>query len=320
MKEDRNANLDKSELVEEMPVVCSDELAAVEFFEQQIWQGTPKCAHCPSTNVYQMKDSKTGGRNKAFLWRCHECKKQFTIRLGTVFEESRIPLRHWAYAIWRATSSKKGVAALEIQRHCQISYPSALFLMHRIRFALTPKDGAAAKLKGWVEVDETYVGGKPRPQHGVKHKVGRGTEKTPVFGMVENGGSIKRMVVADVSAKTLKAAIREHVDKSAVIMSDEWPSYRGLHKEFAGHQVVCHKEHEYVRDDGVTTNTAESSFAVLKRGIMGIYHSVSKKHLHRYVNEFDFRWNTRKVCDGDRITAAVQGAVGKRLDYKTLTK
>ena len=319
MKVERNANLDKSELVEQMPIVCSDETEAVEFFEEQMWHGTPKCAHCSDTNVYQMRDLKTGQRNKRFLWRCHACKKQFTVRVGTVLEESRIPLRHWAYAFWRAATSKKGVAALEIQRQCQISYPSALFLMHRIRFAMTPTEGSPAKLNGWVECDETYVGGKPR--HGTgKHQVGRGTEKTPVFGMVENGGSIKRMVVADVSAKTLKEAIRQHVDKSAVIMTDEWPSYRGLHKEFAGHQVVCHKEHEYVRDDGVTTNTAESSFAVLKRGIMGIYHSVSKKHLHRYVNEFDFRWNGRKVSDGDRTASAVAGAQGKRLDYKTLTQ
>src|SRR5271170_4543412 len=157
MKVEHNANLEQSEVVEEMPVICSDELAAVEFFERQIWQGTPKCAHCPSTNVYQMRDAKTGGRNKAYLWRCHECKKQFTIRLGTVFEESRIPLRHWAYAIWRAATSKKGVAALEIMRDCQISYKSALFLMHRIRFAMAPTPGSPSKkFRGDVEVDETF--------------------------------------------------------------------------------------------------------------------------------------------------------------------
>src|ERR1019366_8865742 len=173
MKIELNANLEKSEVVEETPVICADELAAVEFFERQIWQGEPRCAHCQSRDVYQMKDAKTGGRNKAFLWRCHDCKKQFTIRLGTVFEESRIPLRHWAYAMWRAVTSKKGVAALEIQRHCQISYPSALFLMHRIRLAMTPEYGALPKLNGVVECDETYVGGKPRPGTGY-HAPGRG--------------------------------------------------------------------------------------------------------------------------------------------------
>ena len=311
--------MEASEVVEEMPAVCADETLAVEFFEWQMWGGTPKCAHCQSTSVYQMRDLKTGQRNKRFLWRCHSCKKQFTVRIGTVLEETRIPLRHWAYAMWRMTTSKKGVAALEIKRHCQITYRAALFLLHRIRFAMTPENGPTRKLTGIVECDETYVGGKPRPGTGY-HKPGRGTSKVPVFGMVERGGNIHRRVVADVSGKTLKGAINQCVDKGATIMTDEWPAYNGVGKGFAGgHLVVNHGRREYVLGNA-STNTAESSFAVLKRGIMGIYHSVSKKHLHRYVNEFDFRWNTRKVCDGDRITAAVQGAVGKRLDYKTQTQ
>jgi transposase-like protein len=319
MKIDRNANLDKSEVIEEMPIVCSDENAAVEFFEQQMWGGTPRCAHCGETNVYQMMDAKTGGRNKRFLWRCHACKKQFTVRVSTVLEESRIPLRHWAYAFWRAATSKKGVSALEIQRQCQISYPSALFLMHRIRFAMTPEQGATPKLTGIVECDETYIGGKPRPGTGV-HPVGRGTKKTPVFGMVERGGDIKRQVIADISGKTLKAAMVAHIHPSATIMTDEFPVYRKLGKEFAGgHQVVKHNDKVYSHGLA-STNTAESSFAILKRGIMGICHCVSKKHLHRCINEFDFRWNGRKVSDGDRTVAAVQGAQGKRLDYKTLIK
>jgi transposase-like protein len=313
------ANLARSEVIKNMPLVCSNELAAVEFFERQLWQGEPRCPHCKSTSVYQMRDAKTGLRNKAFLWRCHECKKQFTVRIGTVFEESRIPLRHWAYATWRAATSKKGVAALEIMRDCQISYPSALFLMHRIRLAMTPEHGATRKLTGIVEVDETYVGGKPRPGTGL-HKRGRGTDKTPVFGMVERGGDIRRRVVADVSGLNLKAAIRECVDQGATIMTDEWQAYRGIGREFAGgHHVVNHKQRQYARG-GVSTNTAESSFAVLKRGIMGIYHSVSRKHLPRYVNEFDFRWNTRRMNDGCRTALAVQGAQGKRLTYKGLTR
>ena len=309
----------KSEVIEELPLACSNEFSAVEFFERKIWKGEPRCPHCKSTSVYAMMDAKTGGRSKRFLWRCHACKKQFTIRVGTVLEESRIPLRHWAYAFWRMSTSKKGVAALEIKRHCQIHYQSALFLLHRIRFAMKDGEGKMPMLDGIVEVDETYVGGKPRHGTGY-HKPGRGTDKTPVFGMVERGGNIHRRVVADVSGKTLKAAIRECVSPSATIMSDEWPSYRGIGKDFAGgHQFVSHKEKEYVRG-GVSTNTAESSFAVLKRGIVGIYHAVSKKHLHRYVGEFDFRWNTRKLNDGDRMVAAIQGVQGKRLDYKTQTQ
>jgi transposase-like protein len=241
------------------------------------------------------------------------------VRVGTVLEESRIPLRCWAYAFWRAVTSKKGVAALEIKRQCQISYPSALFLMHRIRFAMTPKHGTAPKLAGVVECDETYVGGKPRTGTGY-HAPGRGTKKTPVFGMVERGGNIHRRVVADVSGKNLKAAIRACVAPSATIMTDEWPAYRGIGREFAGgHHVVNHGRKQYVNGD-VFTNTAESSFAILKRGLTGIYHAVSKEHLHRYVSEFDFRWNTRQLNDGDRTVLAVRGARGKRLPYRTITE
>src|SRR3984957_19600118 len=160
------ANLEKSEIIGELPLVCSDEQAAVEFLETRLWKGQPRCYHCKSGNVYQMKDA-SGQRNKRFLWRCHDCKGQFTVRQGTVFEESRLPLRHWCYAFWRASTSKKGVSALEIQRQCQISYKSALFLMHRIRHALTPDLAKFPKMSGTVEVDETYIGGK-------KKYVGRG--------------------------------------------------------------------------------------------------------------------------------------------------
>ncbi len=143
-----------------------------------------------------MVDSKTGQRNKRYLWRCHDCKEQYTVRIGAIYEETRLPMRHWAYAFWRAASSKKGVSALEIKRHCQISYKSALFLMNRIRFAMAP-DGSAPKLSGTVECDEMYIGGKPRYK-GIS-KRGRGTDKTPVFVAVERQGQIRRRVVADVT-------------------------------------------------------------------------------------------------------------------------
>jgi hypothetical protein len=143
--EDKRHSLTKSKLIEEIPLACSNELAAVEFFEKQRWGADPCCMHCGSVEVYKMRDAKTGERNKRFLWRCRDCKMQFTVRIGTVYEESRIELRHWCYAFWRASTSKKGVAALEIRRHCQISYKSALFLMNRIRFAMAP-DASTPKL------------------------------------------------------------------------------------------------------------------------------------------------------------------------------
>jgi transposase-like protein len=243
----------------------------------------------------------------------------YTARTGTVFEESLIPLRHWCYAFWRVSTSKKGVAALEIMRQCQLSYKSALFMMHRVRFALAPKPGTPAKFKGTVEVDETYCGGKPRPGTG-PHKRGRGTKKTPVLGIVQRDGDVHRRVITDVSANTLQRAVRQMVDEKSRIITDENPSYLGLDQDFSGgHETVNHSQGEYAYDD-IHTNTAESSFALVKRGLMGIYHAVSKKHLHRYLAEFDFRWNVRKMNDGDRTVLAIQSSQGKRLMYRPTLK
>ena len=261
-----------------------------------------------------MVDSKTGQRNKRYLWRCHDCKEQYTVRIGAVYEESRLPMRHWAYAFWRAATSKKGVAALEIQRHCQISYKSALFLMNRIRFAMAP-DNENPKLAGTVECDETYVGGKPRYK-GIS-KRGRGCNKIPVFAAVERQGRIQRKVVPNVSGGSLKNAIREMVDKQSRIVTDDFQVYDGIGNEYAGgHHTVAHSTREYVRGD-IHTNTAESSFALLKRGITGIYHSVSKEYLHRYLWQFDFMWNARKMNDGERTIMAIKLAEGKRLMYRS---
>jgi transposase-like protein len=311
--EDKNHNLSKSELIAEIPLACSNELAAVEFFEKQRWGNDPCCVHCGSVNVYKMTDAKTGERNKRFLWRCRDCKEQYTVRIGTVYEESRLDLRHWAYAFWRASTSKKGVAALEICRHCQISYRSALFLMNRIRFAMAP-DGSEPKLFGTVECDETYVGPR-KPRYKGISKRGRGTSKTPVFAAVERNGNIRRRVIANVTGETLKEAIREMVDTKSRLITDEFSAYTGIGTEYAGHDTVNHAAKEYVRDD-VYTNTAESSFALVKRGIVGIYHNVSKKYLHRYMWQFDFVWNNRKMNDGERTILAVKSAEGKRLMYK----
>jgi transposase-like protein len=309
-------NLTKSKIVAEIPEACANELAAVEFFEYQRWGDTPCCVKCGSVAVYQMKDAKTGERSKRYLWRCRDCKEQYTVRIGTVYEESRLPLRHWAYAFWRACTSKKGVSALEIQRHCQISYKSALFLMNRIRFAMAPDLETAEPLQGIVEVDETYVGGKPRPFAGkVDGRKTKALRKTAVFAAVERGGQIRRQVVADVTGKTLKAAILQCVDPRSYIFSDENGAYQGIGEHFTGgHLSVCHSRKEYARGP-INTNTAESSFALVKRGIIGTYHNVSREYLHRYLWQFDFVWNTRKMNDGERTVQAIRSAEGKRLMY-----
>ena len=315
----KRLELEQSEIIDALPKACCDELAAVEFMEYRRWKETPCCLHCGDVNVYKMTDSKTGQRNARFLWRCRGCKKQYSVRFGTVFAESLLPLRHWCYAFWRISTSKKGVAALEIMRQCQISYKSALFMMHRVRWALAPDHGTAPKLTGIVEADETYVGGKPRKTvFGTVSKRGTfGTAKTPVVGVVQRGGQIRRRVVANVNGDNIKEALRECVDKSATVYTDESMMYRWVGAEFeGGHHTVNHSMYEYARD-GIGVNTMESSFALVKRSIMGIYHNVSKEHLHRYISECDFRWNHRQMNDGERTALAIKSAEGKRLMYKT---
>lgn len=303
--------LTQTEIIEKLPAACGDELTAVEFLEEQRWGDTPACVKCGSVDVYKMRDAKTGERNKRFLWRCRDCKEQYTVRIGTVYEESRIELRHWCYAFWRACTSKKGVAALEIKRHCQISYKSALFMMNRIRFAMASTD--ETPLRGTVECDETFVGGKPRYS---RDRRLAWSSKTPVFVAVERGGRIRRRVVPDVTGLTLKIAIREEVARQSRIITDEFVSYKGIGEPYdGGHHTVCHKTKEYVRGD-IHTNTAESSHALVKRGIVGIYHNVSREYLHRYLWQYDFLWNTRFMNDGDRTIAGIKAAEGKRLMYK----
>ena len=298
--------------VTEIPAACCDDLAAVEFLERHRWGEHPGCPHCGDTNVYQMQAA-GGGREKNYRWRCRGCGQQFSVRTGTVFGDSRVPLRHWCYGFWRASTSKKGVSALEIHRHTGISYKSALFLLHRIRYAMAPAE--AGQLVGTVEVDETYVGGKPRNRAG-SNKRGRGTSKQPVVALVERGGEVRARTIADVSARTLKAAIREHVMPSARIMTDELRSYRWIGSEFAGgHQTVNHGRGEYARGD-VSINTAESFFALIKRGMHGIYHAVSKKHLHRYLAHAEFLWNNRELEDGERLIATIKATENKKLYYK----
>lgn len=307
----------KTTVVREMPLACSDESAAVAMMETLRWGDSPCCPKCGSVAVYQMKDRKTGERNKDYRWRCRDCSAMYSVRTATVMEETRTPLRHWCWAFWQICSSKKGVSAKQIQRQTGLSYKSALFLLHRVRFALADMEGIC--LRGTVECDETYVGGKPRFRGTAENPInkrGRGTKKTPVVGMVERGGRVHTRVVPNVTAETLRSAIREVVDYQSTIMTDENAAYRGIGVEYAGgHQVVCHSAREYVRGDA-HTNTAEGVFSLIKRGMYGVYHNVSKRHLHRYLAEFDFRYNTRTVDDGERVRQAVNGAAGKRLMYR----
>lgn len=274
------------------------------------WPKGPTCPHCKSRNATRINAKSLKVRDG--LLQCNACRQQFTVTVGTVMHRSHITLRQWVQAFHSMCSHKKGVSALQLQRNLGLkSYPSAWYLAHRVRFAMRTMP-VKASLKGTVEVDETYIGGKSR-----MGKRGRGSErKTPVVALVERGGRIRTKPVERVSAKALKTAIRQNVRKDARIMTDDFSSYHGLGREFAGgHEIVNHGAHEYVRGD-VHVNNAESFFALLKRGVHGTFHHVSKQHLHRYCDEFGFRWDHRKVTDGERTVAAIRGAAGKRLLYK----
>ncbi|MBI4191271.1 MAG: IS1595 family transposase [Betaproteobacteria bacterium] len=310
----QNQSTKNDAVITELPAACADERAAVEFMEKQRWGGFPACPHCGDIDVYQMKNLNTGQRQANYRWRCHGCKQQFSVRVGTVFEDSRIPLRHWCYAFWRASTSKKGVSALEIKRQTSLSYKSALFMLHRIQFAMQDVHTTMNKLSGDVEVDEVYIGGKPRFK--LFGKSAPRKDKPAVVALVERGGCVHAQPVANVTGKTLKDVIRKNVEISARILTDELQAYSGLEKEFAGgHETVCHPRGEYARGD-VTTNTVEGFFSIVRRGLDGIYHSVSKEYLPLYLNEFSFRYDFRNLDDGERTRLAIRRANGKRLTYK----
>jgi transposase-like protein len=291
--------------------IFADEDEARSFLELKRWPNGPVCPRCGSTKAYALTakpDSKKPVRKGVYC--CASCRRQFTVRIGTIFEDSHVPLNKWLMAFHLMTSCKKSISSLQLSRELGITQKSAWFLSHRIREAMT--DTCAAPLSGTVECDETYVGGKEKGG-----KRGRGTKKAPVMVLVERDGQAHTQRIDRVTGKELKGVIRNHVDVNSKIVTDEFSSYKGIGKEFAGgHSVVNHSKEEYVNSDGEHTNTAESFFALLKRGHYGIFHSLSKFHLARYCHEFAFRWNLRKVTDGERMVAAIEGAEGKRLMYR----
>lgn len=293
---------------------------ARQYIEKQRWPNGAECPHCQNKGEQGLISSLKGESHRAGLYYCGACRKQFSATVGTIMEDSHLSAKQWLTAFHLMSSSKKGVSALQLQRELGIgSYKTAWFLAHRIREAMNdnPLSGLLqAKLSGKVEVDETYIGGKPRKGSGQEHKRGRGTKKAAVMVLVERNGKAHSRPVGKVNSKTLKGAIRQMVDKNSTIYTDEWTAYQGIGKEFdGGHEIVNHKQGEYVRGEA-NTNTAESYIALMKRGVNGIFHHVSKQHLHRYCNEFSFRWDNRKVDDGQRRENAIKGVSGKRLMYK----
>jgi len=282
--------------------------------EKLRWPDSPICPHCGSL---ESAGKVTGKSVRDGLYWCSACGKQFTVTVGTVMEGTHLTMKQWLMAFHLMCSSKKGVSALQLQRELGLgSYKTAWHLAHRIRLAMNELP-LAKLLEGIVEVDETYIGG--RPARDPNNKRGRGTEKTPVVALIERDGKAIVQPVKAVDSATLKSIIKLYVSEQARIMTDEWKAYNGLSKDFSSHQTVNHGQREYSRK-GVHVNHNEAFFALLKRGLHGIFHHVSDKHLGRYCQEFSFRWNFRFVNDGERCDQVVRQVVNKRLLRRELLK
>jgi transposase-like protein len=289
---------------------------AREYLERVRWPKGPVCPHCGSVS----KDHYVlnGESTRPGLYKCSDCREQFTATVGTVFERSKIALHIWLQAVYFLCSAKKGISSHQLHRTLGVSYKTAWFMSHRIREAMTNNPaGLLGGGGGTVEADETFWGNnKPR-----KPSKGRGyAHKMKVFALVERKGHVRSFHVADIKAKTLSAIIRQHVSPEAHLRTDEASMYTKIGREFASHEVVAHGAREYSRGD-IHTNTIEGYFAVLKRGLVGTYHKCGEQHLHRYANEFSFRYNNRMslgINDTMRTETALKGISGKRLTYRRI--
>ena len=290
------------------------EEAAREYFENQRWPNGPFCPHCGNCaqdRIHKLTPSPKA-KVRAGLYKCAECRETFTVTVGTVMEDSHIPLNKWLMGFYMMCASKTQVSALQLQRQLEIgSYRSAWFMCHRIRFALkdhTPTD----LLTAFVEADETYIGGKRRGR-------GRGYtgNKTPVVSLVERGGRVRSQVLDMVSGKEITKVLKNHVATTAHLNTDESPIYASVGKTFASHDTVNHSAEEYARMDAsgrlATTNAAEGFFGNSKRSIDGTHHNISRKHTDLYLAELDYKYNTRKQTDGARTIKGIQRMEGKRL-------
>jgi transposase-like protein len=287
--------------------------AAREHLEAIRWPNGPVCPHCGGVdNVKRLEDSP---KHREGLCKCYDCKGQFTVTVGTLFERSRVPLHKWFLAVYFLCSSKKGMSSCQLERMLEVTYKTAWFMTHRIREAMRDSGGfdLMGGNGGTVEVDETFWGNK-KP---LGQKEGRGyAHKEKILSLVEReGGRVRSYHVERVDAKTLRPILIEQIAEDSRIMTDEAGQYAHLDKEFTEHGVVTHGIGEYVRGD-VHANTIEGYFSVMKRGLTGTYHHVSKQHLKRYLSEFDFRHNYRKTDDLSRTVEALRGIEGRRMMYK----
>lgn len=314
-----------------LPKYLASEDSAWELLERLRWPaGEVVCPHCGVTSKdhYFIKSrsgertTKKGSITYRRLWRCRDCKQQFSVLVGTIFESSKVPVSKWLLALWLMAAGKNGVSALELQRHLEVSYQTAWHMSHRLREAMT-REPLHALWTGTVIADETYVGGEPKNRHASKRrdsKQGK-SDKIPVVALVnKETGQVRAKVIANVNGKNLRNMLNETCNpKESHLVTDAVLVYTPIGGMYLSHETVNHSAGEYVRD-GITTNDAESFFAQFKRSLDGTHHNVSEEHLQRYASEFEFRWNTSKMSDGQRVQALIDGTLGKRLSYKPLTE
>ncbi|MGE3993941.1 IS1595 family transposase [Pseudorhodoplanes sp.] len=290
-----------------------NEEAAIAKLESIVWPNGPVCPHCGNANetrIYKIK----GKSARPGLRTCGECRKQFTVKIGTLFESSHVPVFKWWQAVHLMTASKKGISAHQLHRTLKVTYKTAWFMAHRIREAMRASDLAPMGGNGGiVEVDETFIGRKKgvKVERGFKHKFA-------VLTLVDRKGEARSFHVDNVRAKTVVPILKKNIDRESRIATDEARQYEFLKYHFADHQALKHVREEWVRGE-FSTNRAEGFFSVFKRGMKGVYQHCSEKHLHRYLAEFDFRYNNRSargVEDDARADRAARGIVGKRLKYR----
>lgn len=325
----------------------TDEPSAYKFLEQMRWGDDAYCPHCHSTNVVYLnpadgssRKTRTGSRSQRRVWKCRDCRKQFSVLTGTVFHGTKIKVRTWIFVVFEMCASKNGVSAREVERKYGVTNKTAWFMLHRIREAMKG-DGLPGLLGGEGHVivaDETFIGGSFKNMHKAKGGdepvqivPGEGARrpnpmgnKTAVLSLINtNTGEVRSRVVPDVTSASLRKAIADQVDMGrCTLHTDESHSYNAVGAEFAAHETVNHSADEYVRytpEGVVTSNHAENFFSQLKRSLDGTHHHVSREHLHRYLAEFDFRYTTRGEDDGKRFTRLLAQVAGIRLAYRPLT-
>lgn len=297
--------------------IFSDDDKAREFLEAQRWPSGAVCPHCGETDRVRRLEGKS---HRPGLYQCgrSSCRKQFSVTVGTVFERSKIGLSKWLMASYLLSSSKKGISTHQLHRMMGVTYKTAWFMTHRIREAMREFNPDQFGGEGQtVEADETFIGGKQKNKHKSKrapYRMGGSWGKETAFALVERGGRVRTIHTPSVTAATLRPIIKQQLDPATRLMTDDAGQYRHMHRDF-DHHVVNHSADEYVRGDA-HTNTVENYFSILKRGITGVYQAVSKKHLKRYLGEFDFRYNHRHLSDLERTTVALKGIEGKRITYR----